>query len=93
MLKPAPVRFEFSAAESALCWSRLSAALLAELLPGEGGRPIRCVPDDFMLMHIGGNGDVSFKNIVTRNYLVLTPSGRLVVPTGEAFARGVFAHG
>ena len=87
-----PVRYWINTVESRRCWSRLRRALIVNLLPGEGGHRIRCTPDDFMLMQIAANGNVHFKNSITRHYLVLTVADELVIPTGAPFQRGLFAH-
>ena len=46
--------------------------------------------DDFMLMNITEDGSTHFKNIVTRNYLILKPDGNIFIPIGGFFAGGTF---
>ena len=87
-----PNRYWINTVELRVCWSQLRRVLRVTMLPRWGGGRVCCTPDDFMLMHIAPNGDVNFKSIITRNHLIMTPDGRLRVPTGGPWARGVFAH-
>jgi len=53
---------------------------------------VRCYPTDFMLMGRDADGRLWFKNVLTRNYLVLQPDGELWIPaTGEAYMQGIYA--
>ena len=85
-------RYWINIVELRVCWSQLRRVLCVTMLPRWRGGRVRCTADDFMLMHVAPNGDVNFKSIITRNHLIMTPDGRLRVPTGGAWARGVFAH-
>ncbi len=66
-------------------WSLLAQDLAATPLPGEDGRSIRCMTDEFMPMALDGNGVAQFENCVTRNYL--HPNCVLVVPKDGVWNR------
>lgn len=89
-------------------FSILQSLLNDRPLPAEGGGMVMCNASDFQLMsihnsresewdgvHVGRYKRFSFKNVVTRNYLValwsyLHPATLLIPATGEPFARGTY---
>ena len=85
-----PNRVCINTVESRRRWAQLRRVLLVTMLPRWRSGRVRCTPDDFMLMLINPQGDVYFKNVVTRNYLIVTASGAIRVPTGAPFFLGVF---
>ena len=64
-----PNRVCINTVESRRRWAQLRRVLLVTMLPRWRSGRVRCTPDDFMLMLINPQGDVYFKNVVTRNYL------------------------
>jgi hypothetical protein len=46
---------------------------------------------DFMLMQVQPNGAIQFKHNQTRNYVLLLPDGKLLIPAnGQSFMLGYF---
>ena len=69
----------------------LSAQLSVRELPTSTGATRKAHVGEFMLMAIGDKGEAQFKHRNTRNYVFITPAGKLVVPqTQEAFMQGFF---
>lgn len=47
--------------------------------------------DEFMLMQVQPNGAIQFKHNETRNYVLLLPDGKLLIPeNGQPFMLGYF---
>jgi len=72
-------------------FNALTEALSHYGLPTSSGRDRTGVaPDEFMLMNVRRDGSFAFKHAGTRNYLICSPKGELVIPMGGPFCKGVF---
>ncbi len=73
-------------------WGALEAALKGNPLPADGGGAVECGIEDFMFMGMDDSGAAHFKNVATRNYLLIAHDGALSIPTGGAWCGGVFGR-
>lgn len=83
---------EPSKAEIAFAFELLAQALKAYgPLPTRQGKPRKADPAEFMYMQRDpSSGTFLFKHADTRNYVYVSPTGKLEIPTGGSFRQGVF---
>ncbi len=74
-----------------LCFERLHAVLQGVDLPTETqGLRSSVSAAEFMFMNYTYAGHIRFKHIDTRNYLILSPEDKLIIPLGGPFFKGFF---